>query len=293
VTLVSEEGEELVIPRSLAQMSSLVSTMLGDDGSEEKKIPLQQIKGPVLVKVVEFMKRHVVNKLPEIEKPLKSADLSALQPPLDQWDIDFVTCDQVRGGRPLSPRIPAPPPPSVPLTITRPLPTVFPFPRPPPPPLFSPSPAPPPPAPLQEMLFELILAANYMDIKPLLDLACAKVASLIKGKTPEEIRKTFNIKNVRAFRAARSRRAVPAAAAPSSSAHFWGPRAIARRAFPAAAAPPQQRSPSPVCLRPFHRPFPCRTSPRRRSTPSRRRTSGATTIPTTRRLRLAAGAWGV
>lgn len=79
----------------------------------------------------------------------------------------------------------------------------------------------------QEMLFELILAANYLDIKSLLDLgalirnfrehlnvvpskardrdgshsisliaaACAQVASMIKGKTPEDIRRTFNIKN--------------------------------------------------------------------------------------------------
>ncbi|ETO17530.1 hypothetical protein RFI_19788 [Reticulomyxa filosa] len=47
----------------------------------------------------------------------------------------------------------------------------------------------------QETLFELILAANYMDIKPLLDLTCAKVASMLKGKTPEQIRKQFNIAN--------------------------------------------------------------------------------------------------
>ena len=47
----------------------------------------------------------------------------------------------------------------------------------------------------QEVLFEIILAANYMDIPSLLDLGTAKVASLIKGKTPEEIRQTFNIVN--------------------------------------------------------------------------------------------------
>ena len=34
-----------------------------------------------------------------------------------------------------------------------------------------------------------------MDIKPLLDLTCATVASMVKGKTPEEIRTTFNIVN--------------------------------------------------------------------------------------------------
>ncbi|KAL2503940.1 SKP1-like protein 1A [Abeliophyllum distichum] len=47
----------------------------------------------------------------------------------------------------------------------------------------------------QATLFDLILAANYLNIKSLLDLTCQTVADMIKGKTPEEIRKVFNIIN--------------------------------------------------------------------------------------------------
>ena len=44
-----------------------------------------------------------------------------------------------------------------------------------------------------EMLFELVNAVNYLDIEPLLELGSAKVASIIKGKTAEEIKKILNI----------------------------------------------------------------------------------------------------
>ncbi|GAB2216128.1 hypothetical protein Droror1_Dr00023896 [Drosera rotundifolia] len=47
----------------------------------------------------------------------------------------------------------------------------------------------------QTVMFDLILAANYMDIKGLLDLFCQSVADMIKDKTVEEVRKIFNIEN--------------------------------------------------------------------------------------------------
>jgi len=47
----------------------------------------------------------------------------------------------------------------------------------------------------QVMLFELVTAANFMDIKPLLDLTCLAVSVYIKGKSPEELRRIFNLSN--------------------------------------------------------------------------------------------------
>lgn len=45
------------------------------------------------------------------------------------------------------------------------------------------------------MFRELIDAANYLEIKPLLDLLLVKVATILRGMTPEEIHKTFKVKN--------------------------------------------------------------------------------------------------
>jgi len=38
-------------------------------------------------------------------------------------------------------------------------------------------------------------AANFLDIKGLLDLTCQAMADMIKGRSPEEIRKTFDMMN--------------------------------------------------------------------------------------------------
>ncbi|KAG2613501.1 SKP1-like protein 1 [Panicum virgatum] len=47
----------------------------------------------------------------------------------------------------------------------------------------------------KDTLYDLLLAANYLNVKPLLDLCCQKVADMIRGKTAEQIRQEFGIKN--------------------------------------------------------------------------------------------------
>ncbi|KAJ0404285.1 hypothetical protein ATCC90586_001442 [Pythium insidiosum] len=138
VNLVSQDGEKFEVTAAVASVSQLVKTMTAEeqDDDEVPDVPLPNVKGPVLAKVIEFCQHHHDNPMKEIEKPLRTNDI---RDAVSEWDADFVEKLD------------------------------------------------------QEMLFELILAANYMDIKSLLDLTCAKVATLIKGKTPEEIRATFGI----------------------------------------------------------------------------------------------------
>ena len=126
------------LPREAALRSNLIKNML-EDANPDEEIPLPNISAPILTFVLEYLDHYAdqATTPPEIEKPLKTANLVELVP---QWDFAFVD----KG---------------------------------------------------HEVLFELILAANYLDVKGLLDLAAAKVASMIKGKSPDEIRRTFNIVN--------------------------------------------------------------------------------------------------
>lgn len=45
----------------------------------------------------------------------------------------------------------------------------------------------------QKTLFSVILAANFLDVKPLLDCTCLHIALKLKSMTPDEIRKEYNI----------------------------------------------------------------------------------------------------
>ncbi|KAF5735925.1 SKP1-like protein 1B isoform X2 [Tripterygium wilfordii] len=46
-----------------------------------------------------------------------------------------------------------------------------------------------------DQLYHLLLAANYLNIPRLLELLFQTVVDIIRGKTPEEIREVFGIKN--------------------------------------------------------------------------------------------------
>lgn len=45
------------------------------------------------------------------------------------------------------------------------------------------------------MLYEILIAANYLEVKPLYDMACLVVADMIRAKTTEETREIDGVRN--------------------------------------------------------------------------------------------------
>lgn len=136
VKLLCSDGEVVEVDVDVAEKSVLIKGLIDDSGTDDE-IPLPNVKKPILERVIVFCEHLKNNQPPEIEKPLRSTDMSVV---VGQWHADYINLEQ-------------------------------------------------------EELFELIMASNYLDIKPLLELACAKVASMIKNKSVQEIRKFFNIEN--------------------------------------------------------------------------------------------------
>ena len=140
VRLTSSDGETFEVDRDVIALSTTLNTMMLDLGldnaeGEMDAVPLQNVAGPILRKVLQWCQYH------KDDPPTSDDDNREKRTDdIPSWDVEFLKVDQ-------------------------------------------------------GTLFELILAANYLDIKGLLDVTCKTVANMIKGKTPEEIRRTFNIKN--------------------------------------------------------------------------------------------------
>ncbi|CAN1229786.1 SKP1-like protein 4 [Linum perenne] len=135
--LKSSDGETFEVSEAVASKSKMIKNMIDDDCADGT-IPVANVTGKVMAKVIEYCKKHVDEE--EKQKDIIPAFSSSSDQAAD-WDGKFV--------KELS----------------------------------------------MEMLFDVTLAANYLDIKELLDLTCEYIASMMKGKEPEEIRKIFNIKN--------------------------------------------------------------------------------------------------
>uniref|UniRef100_A0A7N0RAC0 SKP1-like protein n=1 Tax=Kalanchoe fedtschenkoi TaxID=63787 RepID=A0A7N0RAC0_KALFE len=144
IHLRSSDDQDFEVVEAAALWSQTIKNMI-DDGYDNDIIPVPNIKGSVLAKVIEYCNKHheaEAQAEPEAESSSSSTTPApaVVDPKLKAWDAEFVDQDY--------------------------------------------------PA-----LFHLVMAANFLDIKDMLELTTQAVADKIKGKQPGEVREIFNIKN--------------------------------------------------------------------------------------------------
>lgn len=134
VTLVSSDNESFEVDQAVAEESETIKNLLADT-SDDSMVPLMNVRGSILSKVITYCKYQVeARETDDQGRVRKTAD------EIKRFKKDFVDVEK-------------------------------------------------------SVLFELILAANYLNIKDLLEDTCQAVADMIKGKSAEEIRREFNIEN--------------------------------------------------------------------------------------------------
>ncbi|KAK4267360.1 hypothetical protein QN277_024147 [Acacia crassicarpa] len=163
VTVISSDGDEFLIPISVVEQSSLLKIAMGEC-DEGGKIPVSNVNSAILSKVLEYCHKHAGSgpKVAADEGEAANDDSVAADKD-DSVAADKGEASNDAGGAD------------------------------------------------EELknwdakffkktdkfnfIFDIILAANYLNISGLLDLGCQTVADRIKNKMPEEIREIFNLKN--------------------------------------------------------------------------------------------------
>lgn len=138
IKVVVSDGSEIELESKVARASTLIAQVWDDQEDKSEPVAIPNVTREILAKVEEFIKKHLEDPLPEIEKPLKTNKLSDVIP---EWYGQYIEGMDV------------------------------------------------------DTLYEVILAANYLNVKDLLELGCAQVAALMRGKTIQEIRDLFHIEN--------------------------------------------------------------------------------------------------
>ncbi|KAJ1983024.1 hypothetical protein H4R33_004922 [Dimargaris cristalligena] len=233
IRIRTSEGMELEVEREIMEQSMLIKGLLEDVGHSNAVLPLPNVSGPILAKVIEYCRHHQLHNRrpagPSGSTPdgtvgsVRDDDEGVSQ---DGGDSRMSGTTIPAGGAGPDPiRVTFAPPSSTVTVANSARVTAFTTTRAPPANIYPVHETPadlststltasaamgPQPARQtitlgdwdrefcnvdQGTLYELILAANYLDIKPLLDLTCLTVANMIKGKMPDEIRRTFNVKN--------------------------------------------------------------------------------------------------
>ncbi|KAG6498316.1 SKP1-like protein 11 [Zingiber officinale] len=155
IKLVSSDGQEIEVEEEVAIQSKVIEGMLGDF---DGVIPLAPVHSKVLRQILEYSRKHAAAN----SSPSSSAVAAAASSSASSSDNSFSS--YCISSKPVSdPALSAWDKEFVKLDPSS--------------------------------LYNLFIAANYLDVKGLVDFIAETVADMIKGKEPEEIRQLLDIQN--------------------------------------------------------------------------------------------------
>jgi len=158
VTLISSDGERFEVPEAAATMSQTIRHMI-EDGCTDGGIPIPNVTARTLAKVLEYCNHHATAAAAAAAAASSESSAGTAAAAAGSESAGSSSNAGKDDGADLA-------------SFDKAFVEVD-----------------------KDTLYDLLLAANYLNVKALLDLCCQKVADMIRGKTPEEIRQAFGIKN--------------------------------------------------------------------------------------------------
>jgi len=170
ITLLSSDGDAFEIDEAVALESQTIKYMIEDDCANDTGIPISNVTSEILAMVIEYCKKHVeAATVSEEEKPWKTDGLvyrkkvSSSEEKISGEDVPKAAVSSEVKEVSKEDELEKWDAEFVKVDNVT--------------------------------LFELVRAANYLDIKNLLEFTCNTVAEIMHGKTSEQIRRTFKIAN--------------------------------------------------------------------------------------------------
>ncbi|CAG2163601.1 unnamed protein product [Oppiella nova] len=139
IDFIPSDGVPRTVRLDVAKLSITVKDLIESTGDFSKPVPLVQVSGKIMDKIIEYLNHHIDDPIDEMDSDDEDANDLKRSDLINEWDKTFMKGMD------------------------------------------------------RETLFDLLLAANYLDIKALLDLGCKTAANQIKGKTPEEVQQLWGI----------------------------------------------------------------------------------------------------
>ncbi len=68
ITLTSKDGEEFKVNLKIAKLSGLISSMISEEEDDENTIPLPNVEGVDLARVIQYCSHYVEEPMTEFQK---------------------------------------------------------------------------------------------------------------------------------------------------------------------------------------------------------------------------------